>query len=89
MKHLRRWAVWSLATKQRYIWIYGVVGYGGGMAIWSSPDFWSPRHSLIHSLLFTALWIPAGYLFGWIMWHFVKWAKPWLVQRLTSRRDSY
>ena len=59
---------WATATKHRFIWIFGVLVFGGSMALWTLQDT-LPRFPPILVVGFVLLWLMAGYVWGWLMWY--------------------
>lgn len=70
------------SNKSRFIWLYGVLGFGLALSLTTiisdfpkrsgeHPYWWVEATVLvISSLIFNGLL--AGYIWGWIMWHFLK-----------------
>ena len=72
MKPLIRFCAWSAATKQRFIWIFGVLLFGGGC--WTFSLGWGfltlkiPTIHLVDALIWLAIWLAGGYFWGSLRW---------------------
>jgi len=68
---LARAIIWSNATKLRFILIYGVCGWSGGMIGWNFHEIWTaPTVGL--SLVQIGALIVGGLFWGWAMWFLLK-----------------
>ena len=76
VERFRQFIVWSKATEQRFIWIFGILYFGGVCwVLWLVSDFWRyfPSASYwVDFVIFAAFQLVAclvgGYFFGRIMW---------------------
>jgi hypothetical protein len=94
MKRLIRFYAWSVATKQRFIWIFGVLYFGGGC--WTFSLGWGfltlkmPTIQFVDALIWLATWLAAGYLWGSLMWRsraIQNHAASLIIRALSRRRE--
>ena len=72
---LLQWLAWSNATEARFILIWGVLAWGGGMTAWNLTDIL--QHPPIwNELILIGVLLLGGFVFGWLMWRFKKWWRP-------------
>jgi hypothetical protein len=76
----RRFSRWAQFNKRRFILTYGVLMFGGSMTAFGLVDV--RPHGIKSTVLLVLLCAVGGYLWGWVMWHYLKG-----VRSLTSRRS--
>jgi hypothetical protein len=75
MIFLKRILAWPLGTKQRFIWTYGVVLFGGGLMIVLPPS----SGPIVLGLFEVAIKFVAGYVGGWLVWWALNQLMPMLL----------
>ena len=70
---LLKWVAWSGATKTRFIWIWGVLSWGGSMITWNIAQIRLGPIEAAFVLVAASLF--GGFLYGLAMWHFSQWLR--------------
>jgi hypothetical protein len=68
---LARAVIWSNATKLRFILIFGVCCWGGGMIAWNIHEIWGAP-TIWLGLAQIGLLTIGGVIWAWLMWFVVK-----------------
>ena len=74
MKSMLKGLAWSTATQTRSILIWGVLFFGGWMALWKVADLF--QRPLWKALVLFAVLFVAGSVWGWLLWRVRKWLRP-------------
>ena len=74
MKRIIFALLWTTETEPRFIWIWGVLLFGGSTIGLRVPEIWS-RSTPINILVVVAISLAGGYAFGWLMWRYLRWVR--------------